>query len=242
MKAELEYTINKVIDTDLLEDPYPYMEIKGIFSDDFYSEMISNKPKGVKHFSPLSKIYDDRFVLELAYGENVNKEVARIPFEDPKQKSFWEEFQNLFVKDRSFANCIFDKYSKYVNKARAARSRVNCRLSKDLKGYSIGVHRDKKDKVVSCLFYLPDNGELSPEVEEDWGTQILTPKKEMNHTDDHHKYNNDGSHDLFNVFKTVTFEPNKMFSWCVTYNSYHGVSPISHDGERDSIAFFMKSK
>jgi hypothetical protein len=96
--------------------------------------------------------------------------------------------------------------------------------------------------MVSCLFYLPDEDNLSPEIEEDWGTQILVPKVEMKHTDKHHPYNKDGSHDLFNVYKTVTFEPNKMFSWCITYNSYHGVSPISQEGERDSIAFFMKSQ
>lgn len=240
MKKELEYTINKINLAKLFEDPYPFLEVNNIFSDNFYKDIIKYKPSDKKYYKPLSKMYSDRFILELGYGENVNNSISKLNFDNQKQTIFWSEFQNIFIEDKSLSECLVNKYSDYINKERSKKGKINCRLSKDLKGYSIGVHRDKKDKLFSCLFYLSD--EHTPDKKVNWGTQILVPNQTMEHTDKHHPYNNDGSHDLFDLYKTVTYEPNKMFSWCITENSYHGVPPIIHKGERDSIAFFMKSK
>jgi hypothetical protein len=240
VKEELQYTIDKINKAKLYENPYPFLEIKGIFSEGFYQDIIKNKPKEIKYFRPLSKMYSDRHILELGYGENVNNSMAVIPFENVKQKKFWKEFQEIFIKDNTLAVCYIEKYKSHLDKSRTMSGKINCRLSKDYKGYSIGVHRDKKDKLLSALFYLADCD--MPDRQENWGTQILMPKKDIKHTDQHHTYNEDGSHDLFKVYKTVTFEPNKMFSWCVTEQSYHGVVPTVFDGVRDSMAFFIKSK
>lgn len=240
MKKELEYTINKINETTLFEDPYPFLEVNSIFSDGFYKDILKYKPNNKKHYRPLSKMYSDRFVLELGYGENINNSISKLNFDDQKQTAFWSEFQKTFIENKALSECLIGKYKKYIDSERSKTGKINCRLSKDLKGYSIGVHRDKKDKLFSCLFYLAS--ESYPDREINWGTQILTPSQLMNHTDKHHPYNSDGTHNLFDLYKVITYEPNKMFSWCITESSYHGVPPITHKGERDSIAFFMKSK
>lgn len=240
MRKELDYTINKINEANLFEDPYPFLEVNNIFSVDFYKDILKNKPKNKNYYKPLSKMYNDRFILELGYGENVNNSINKLNFNNQKQTSFWSEFQKVFIEDRSFSECLVKKYKNHIDIERSKKGKINCRLSKDLKGYSIGVHRDKRDKLFSCLFYLAD--ETSNDKKVNWGTQILVPKSQMHHTDKHHPYNNDGSHDLFDLYKIITYEPNKMFSWCITDKSYHGVPPITYKGVRDSIAYFMKSK
>ena len=240
MKEHLEYTIKMIDEAVLQTEPYPFLEIEDIFDNSFYADMIRYKPQGLKHFRPLSKMYSDRYVLELGYGENVEKNMRTVNFSDLSQKTFWKEFQNTFIKNRDLAEAFVRKYKDYLDTNRTDRGKINCRISRDLKGYSIGVHRDKRDKVFSALFYIPDTPMEDRKV--NWGTQILVPNRQMVHTDSHHAYKPDGTHDSFDLYKAVTFEPNKMFSWCVTKDSYHGVAPTVFDGYRDSIAFFMKQK
>tara|TARA_R100000805_G_C3623185_1_gene128821 strand:+ start:2120 stop:2842 length:723 start_codon:yes stop_codon:yes gene_type:complete len=240
MKKELEFTIDRINQSKLYTHPYCYLEINEIFSKDFYHDLILHKPRCTKYFRPLSKMYSDRYILELGYGENTNRILANVDLGDNKKNRFWKEFQKTFIENKELSYCFIDKYKGFLNTERAKMGKINCRLSKDLKGYSIGVHRDKRDKVLSALFYIPDESKEDRNI--NWGTQILVPKQSMKHTDKHHPYNDDGTHNLFDLYKTITYEPNKMFSWCITENSYHGVPPIIYEGVRDSIAFFVKSK
>lgn len=238
MKKELQYTINKIEESLLRTEPYAYLEIENIFSDSFYADLIKHKPKKIDAYRPLSKMYSDRYVMELGYGENTNRGIAKINLKD--NSNFWKEFQNTFIKNKDLANCFIEKYKDFLDTERAKKGMINCRLSCDFKGYSIGVHRDKRDKVLSVLFYIPDS--YQPDRANNWGTQILIPKKNMVHSDKHHPYNDDGTHNLFDLHKTVEYAPNKLFSWCVGEKSYHGVAPTIFDGKRESIAFFIKQK
>lgn len=240
MKQELNYTIKKIEESTLNTFPYCYLEIDNIFSNGFYQDLISCKPQDFKSYRPLSKMYSDRYVMELGYGENANKKLASVYLSDSRKQLFWREFQKTFIENKDLAHSFIEKYKNFLNVDRAKKGKINCRLSCDLKGYSIGVHRDKRDKVLSVLFYIPDS--YQDDRANNWGTQILTPRGKIVHTDSHHPYNVDGTHDTFDLYKTVQYGPNKLFSWCVGERSYHGVAPTVFEGKRESIAFFIKQK
>jgi len=244
MEETLDYVIKKIEDTKLKQagnTPYWYMVVENIFPEDYYEEMIANTPTGIKNYRPLSNMYNDRFKYELGYGENCNKPLATLSGLDSEKIEFWKNFQQTFVVNKKLANTFLSKYSKYIHKPSLGMVGTNCRLSKDIKGYSIGVHTDRRNKILSALFYTPNKTDEN--ILEEWGTQILTTKDSNfpHTTEKHHAYNADGSHDYFDIYKWVECKPNSMFSWVVTQQSYHGVPPINIEGERDSIAFFIKA-
>lgn len=240
MKEQVEYVINKIENSKLETYPYPYLEIENIFQEDFYSEILKNIPQNRGLYKQLSKKYHNRYVLELGFGENINAAIPNLKLDNQTQNVFWKEFQKHFILNNGLSACVKQKYRDYIDERRAQVGKINCRLSRDEDGYSIGVHRDRKDKLFSVLFYLPEKDEEHLRI--NCGTEILIPKGSFEHDDKHYDYNPDGSHDLFDIYRTVEFLPNKMFSWCVVQNSYHGVSPIKIDGYRDSLAYFLKSK
>lgn len=244
MQEVLEYVINKIEDAELKEvegKPFWYMAIEDIFPADFYQDILKYTPKGTELYRPLSEMYKDRYKMELGYGESCDKPLASLKSMEKEVRLFWEEFQEYFIVKKDLANCFLQKYKDYIHQPSLGMIGTNCRLSKDLKGYSIGVHTDRRNKILSALFYTPNRNDET--IRKEWGTQILVTKNtEFPHTTEkHHAYNKDGSHDLFDVYDWIECKPNSMFSWVVTQQSYHGVPPITIEGERDSIAFFAKA-
>lgn len=244
MEEILKHVIDKIKQTELIQagdTPFWYMAIENIFPDDYYQEILENTPKGTAFYRPLSQMYNDRFKYELGYGENCNRPLANLSGMSGNQRVFWESFQDTFVVKKDLANAFLSKYNKYLHSPSLGLIGTNCRLSKDVKGYSIGVHTDRRDKILSALFYTPNRTDDA--ITKEWGTQVLTTKDSSfpHTTEKHHAYNSDGTHDLFNIHDWVECKPNSMFSWVVTQQSYHGVPPINIEGERDSIAFFVKA-
>lgn len=244
MKDTLKYLIEKINNSELKKVeglPYWYLEIENIWPDDFYQQILNNIPQDKSIYRPLSSKYKDRFKYELGYGENCDKPLAKLENMSGEQKSFWKSFQQHFVVDNQFTESVLNKYKEYIHWDSLHDYKQNCRLSKDLKGYSIGVHSDRRNKVFSALFYTPKNYNESMKYE--WGTQILKPKKNnhQHNSEIHSAYNTDGTHNEFELYKWIECKPNSFFSWVVTQQSYHGVPPIKIEGVRDSIAFFVKA-
>ena len=244
MEEILNYVVKKIEDAELKEvegKPMWYLAIENIFPDDYYQEILKYTPKDLKMYHPLSEQYTDRFKYELAYGENCNESLATLNEMSGDMYDFWKDFQATFVEKDDLLNSFLQKYKEYIPKF-DANIGINCRLSKDLKGYSIGVHTDRRNKIISALFYTPNRTDKA--ISKEWGTQVLTPKSDYfpHTTEKHHAYNKDGSHNDFDLYDWVECKPNSMFSWVVTQQSYHGVPPIAIDGIRDTIAFFGKAK
>ena len=244
MKEVLDYVINQINNSELRkvdDTPYWYLEIENIWPTEYYTEILKNIPSGKSLYRPLSEKYKDRFKYELGYGENCIKPLSNLKDMKGNQKKFWKEFQQYFVVNDEFTKAVLNKYKDYIHWDSLTEYKQNCRLSKDMKGYSIGVHSDRRNKVFSALFYTPKDYDDSKKYQ--WGTQILKPKKDtyVHNSEVHNAYNSDGSHNDFDLYKWIECKPNSFFSWVVTQQSYHGVPPITIGGERDSIAFFVKA-
>jgi FkbM family methyltransferase len=101
----------------------------------------------------------------------------------------------------------------------------------DKPGYKIGVHRDRLDKVVTALIYLPENTNNSHA-----GTSIYKPKKEGFSCPVGKHY----GFDDFDKVETIGYVPNRAFVFLNTDHSFHGVEPC--DVERHVLLMNLNKK
>jgi hypothetical protein len=229
VKKALRHLIEAVESAELHTTPYPYLNIDNVFPEDFYKELVSKIPdKTDSRYKKLSSYYSDRYVMDLFKGENGN-------FDKRQFSGFWKEFQDTFISNRDLVNVLAAKYKDYIlHDFNDSNTFVNARITKDIKGYSIGPHRDRKNKIISVVFYLPKEYDEAKAM--DFGTEVCTPKDpNMKHTDNHYSF------DKFDVYKTAEYKPNSLFSWAIIEDSYHGVSPTTLDGDRVTMGYFLKA-
>jgi len=247
MKEVLAHVKSRIDESEVSEDieGYPYIQILNFFPDDYYEEFVETfQSMDMDVFQVLSKVYTDRFVYQLTTGENNDDGMTTFDDLTEKQRNFWKDFQMTFLANDFFKNAFLDKYSDHIDFPYREYAYSNCRLQRDFKGYKIGPHRDKLDKVLSVMFYTPTTKD--PKILEDHGTVLLTPKfddpKTYPQHPDHVGTGKD-RHFLFedmNLAKTATSIPNSIYSWAVAAKSYHGVTPLQSDHTRHTMAFFLK--
>ena len=239
MEEVVDHVIAKIEKARLYKKPFPHMSINGIFPEDFYNKMISQFPtSAASYMVPLSAVYNNRFVMDLDDDKPKGSSNFRRHIKKPKLKKeleLWVRFRK-FIMSKRLQQCLLEKYADYLDPKLGKLAYPTGRLSVDMKGYSIGAHRDRDDKLVSVMFYCPTI-EPSKQLQEDAGTVLLVPKDpSMKTTSEHYSF------DLFDVVKTAKYRPNSLFSWPVLENSFHGVLPMMHDVERTTIGYFIKAK
>ena len=247
MKEVLAHVKSRIDASEVSEDieGYPYIQILNFFPDDYYEELGETcKGMDTNVFQVLSKVYTTRSVYQLTTGENNISQMNNFSDLTEKQRNFWKDFQTTFLSNDYFKNAFLDKYSDHIDFPYPDQAYSNFRLQRDFKGYKIGPHRDRLDKVLSVMFYTPTT--TDPDILEDHGTALLTPKFDDPETyplhPDHVGAGKD-RHFLFedmNLVKTAASIPNSIYSWAVAAKSYHGVTPLQSDHCRHTMAFFLK--
>lgn len=114
---------------------------------------------------------------------------------------------------------LFDKpfFKLVLKKFGVHGTKHELRFVRDRSGYAIPPHTDKPKKVVSLLYYLPED-----DSQRDFGTGIYVPDEEGFTC-------KEGKHYDFNSFTEVyraPFLPNSCFGFVRTDNSFHGVRAI----------------
>jgi hypothetical protein len=96
-------------------------------------------------------------------------------------------------------------------------------------GYYIGPHPDTKDRIVTAIFYLPEEG-----APENLGTKFYRPKDPAYDSVKHGDFND------FNLVSTAPYRPNSAVLFLRTDKSYHGVEPISEEQHSLSERFVIQ--
>ena len=160
----------KIANANLLEYPYPHMFIENIFPIDIYEEMLINMPIQY-NYSPINEKRmvrgsDGRFVILFNELENLKIE--------KKKKEFWSEFYKSIINSR-FTHILTSKFSNLIQRRFEGQTGVNLKdemmLVQDRTNYYLGPHTDSIHKVITVLFYLPENDENAH-----LGTSIYSPK------------------------------------------------------------------
>ena len=221
----LEHVLAKVHSTAVIEDPYPYAVIDNIFPKDYYQKIKDFFPQKDQMIalSETGRVsagaYEQRLVTLFTeeYFSKLNNE----------QQEFWRGMAS-WMYSKEFISAIVEKFkpwcSNLLSRRFDANGQINVRsdalIVNDQTRYEIGPHTDAPHRLISFLFYLPEN-----ENQKHLGTSIYTHKDSDFSCPGgpHYKF------DDFNKVKTIEFLPNRLLMFVRTAKSFHGVEPVQDE-------------
>ena len=215
---EMIHTVDKINSANIIGYPYTHIEVDNVFSDSMYNLMLENT-------IPSDFLYSlkDRGRVSASYSEGrlVTDLKPTMPNLPNSIREFWEDFS--IWMHYSFKKIILRKFNLLTSDIK-----VDCLYTRDSKGFHLRPHADTNSKIVTALIYLPKNNNNL-----DIGTSIYTPKKEdfVCETGMHYNFTD------FNLYKTVSYQPNKLFCFVKSNKSFHGLEPIKENVTRDLLIF-----
>lgn len=228
-----EHVKYRIANTPVREYPYPHFFVENIFPDEYYRKIVELWP-GMEHFQSIAdtgrvgKAYKDRYVISLL--KVGDKDAAW------EARAFWQEFATWFCGP-TFLQFLVGHYKNWILRGRTLPAQISVSadglLVQDHTNYAIGPHTDAEHRLVSTLFYCPQDAS-----QRHLGTSVYVPKGndiQPGISGNHHP------HDKFVRIETMPFIPNSMFGFVVGPRSYHGVEPILDDEvKRNVILHFAK--
>ncbi len=224
-RSVMRHVIGRVHETPVERSPFPYLVVDNVFPPDYYQEMLRQFPAETVM----------RTLAETGRVEPGNYEERRVTLFDadgfsrlsPDQREFWGELSD-WLHDAQLLHAFTAKFGEFlepriehiVAAEGALRTRGDALLVHDCTRYAIGPHTDAPHRLVTFLFYLPDDEGLR-----ELGTSIYTPK-DPSFTcwgGPHH------ARDNFHRVDTVEFLPNRLLAFPKTERSFHGVEPIERE-------------
>tara|TARA_Y100001970_G_scaffold183999_1_gene223775 strand:- start:317 stop:985 length:669 start_codon:yes stop_codon:yes gene_type:complete len=217
----LNYILNKITKKNLYLNPYPHIIIENFLPDEFYNNLVNNYPninnfKSQQDITGRKKDSKERFILYM----NKKEDFLKL---NNNEKNAWLSYQNIIGSEK-FLNHIFSIF----NKKKPDNFYSEIQIIYDFKNYEITPHCDKA-KLLTCLFYMPDNNNYS-----NFGTELYTPSSSGNIISK--KFNK-----KFNLVKKAPFTKNTLLIFIPEINkTWHGVSKIEKKIERKTIQTFLK--
>jgi FkbM family methyltransferase len=218
----LNHVTNKISQSKIITEPYPYVVIDDFFPASYYQELLQNFPTE-DQMIPLGETgrvsvgaYMQRFttIFENNYFELLNQE----------QKRFWLNLSSWLYSDefvltsiRKFLPWCSNQMARAQDARGSFKVRSDALIVNDKSQYQIGPHTDAPHRLISFLFYLPNDESLSH-----LGTSIYQ------HRDSDFECFG-GPHYPFENFEkrqTIEFLPNRLLMFVRTNKSFHGVEEI----------------
>jgi hypothetical protein len=206
--------------SQIREFPFPHFYLKDVFPADFYQKIQKNLPTTsdlwpIEEKRPV-KGYKERFVC--CFDDESLSSLT------PEKSIFWKEFRDTYLRG-AFGGLVMSKFNSLIAERFEGRTDLEfydeLLLVHDIKNYHLGPHTDSPKKVITVLFYLPED-----EDHESMGTSIYIPKdlSFLCRGGPHYK------HEDFIKIKTMPYKPNTAFGFFKTNNSFHGVEKLTEEG------------
>ena len=222
-----ESAIDNIINTEVAENPFPYLFVNELFPREYYQKILDYFPQSEQLTSIVNSkrvgnhheklTYKERNILQFN-DESFDHNLTSV------SKDFWTAF-SLNLSSKKFVESIVKVFRPYcVNRLASVTDKnqklnISCDtiLVSDTQNYSIGPHTDHPKRLLSLLFYCPNDKTL-----EKHGTSLYRPKKENYLCDGfrHHLFEN------FENVSTMPFHPNHLLIFPRTSNSFHGVEAL----------------
>jgi hypothetical protein len=217
----IEHAKYQIANTPVLDYPYPHQHVQNVFPAYYYDQLQRNFPEP-HHFRALIENYPKRGTIEL-------HQPGALDALDPARRDFWTWFARQLAS-KSFMSFVLDRYAPLLGGRFRHSAKAQMYLFRDTGGYGIGPHTDTPKKIVTMLFYLPED-----DSQRHAGTSIVVPKDEsyQHHTTGHETW------DSYRPAKTVEFLPNTLVSFVVTDRSLHAVRPTPEGTVRRSLQYFI---
>lgn len=249
-KADIMYTMQRIMSSELLMTPYPHSITTDFFSPRIYDCIVKHvKPmrsqRNLKrislHMSPKEIEQARRSYNELNTPSHLDR-IERVYNLKKESKNFWQEFpailnnhriRNLWLqrfsdplslRTPSFEPLKFQTYSRQL-------------LTIDSTNYAILPHTDTVDKLVTILIYLPENTRN----ETNLGTLLLQKKNSTQTL--HISGKQRALWEYFEVVKQAPFQPNVALAFSACEESWHAVKEVGKMKEsRISLQTFLMKK
>jgi hypothetical protein len=147
---------------------------------------------------------------------------------DPERRAFWEQDVGAWLLGQPFRSACLRKFDKTEES-----SAGDALIVSDRTMYAIGPHTDAPHRLVSLLFYLPEDATFSR-----FGTSLYTPLDPQFRCagGPHHPFKR------FRRVKTVEFVPNRLVLFPKTDRCFHGVERIDLPGiDRRLLIYNVRS-
>jgi hypothetical protein len=231
----LEHVMRAIDRAPMRTFPFPHVYIDSIFPADYYEELRRNWPSASRFVTLESTgrvpagAYPERFIMPLT-----PEKVDALP---PQGRAFWSGFAQWMLESDRFLLAAMDKFEPYVRQRFGdALETMNFShevlVVRDHSNYKLGPHTDAPRKVLSFLFYCPDDDTLRH-----LGTSTYTPVDPAFRCEGgpHHPF------ESFEKVATMDYKPNALFAFVKTDHSFHGVDPIRDaDVLRDLILYDIR--
>ena len=215
--------------------PYEHVYVENVFPAGFYSQLRLNWPDSstLTSLSETGRVpkgkYKERFVLPL--------DAAGIGKLGIERRAFWSQFAAWFLSDH-FLTAMIERFEQPVKNRLGDvffnhyTFGVDSLVVRDRTNFSIGPHTDAPHRLLSMLFYCPDDSSMRH-----LGTSIYVPREQGYTCNGGPHY----PHRLFQQVQTMEYVPNSLFAFAKSDHSFHGVEPISdEDVQRDILLYDIR--
>lgn len=224
-RSVLHHVLSRLAQAEVINKPFPYVVVDQIFPDDYYAEIQRHFPAmhSMRSLSETGRVgkgnYKERMCTLFT-----EEDFTRLP---PEQNTFWRDFADWMYSDtflHAFVNKFQPALEPRIARVQAAEGRLKVRgdalLVNDQTNYAIGPHTDAPHRLVTFLFYMPQDASLR-----ELGTSLYTPKQEGFTCWGGPHY----PHDKFDHAGRVEFLPNRLVAFPKTEHSFHGLERIDRE-------------
>lgn len=214
-----EHVIYQIANAPIRLYPYPHIYVESVFPADFYAALRRNWPSAA-HLVTLESTgrvpkdaYPERFIMPVTADA-----VQRLP---GAARPFWTDVAAWMLEER-FATAVMQKFEASMHRRFGAgfdqvSFSPEILVVRDHTNYELGPHTDAPSKLISLLFYCPDDASMKH-----LGTSIYVPVDPAFRCKGGPHY----PHDRFTKVASMEYRPNTLFAFFKTDDSFHGVDPI----------------
>lgn len=234
-KSTINHVVNSINNSEIIDIPAPYIYIKNVFPDDIYESILGNQLKSSNFYKPQVHTGDPKYF----YGSYDTRHQLYVPedLENAETLEFFQQLKNVLSSKEVF-DSLYLKFNEGFIKRFDSMSKdeiysivkPTLLLTKHKPGYFLGPHTDRREKVITCIFYFPERDNL-----EYLGTAMYLPKQKGLTCEGvvHHNPEN------FIYINTVPCKRNSALIFFRDSRLFHGVEKIKseEDSERFNIQF-----
>jgi hypothetical protein len=235
MYSDVEsHVVRRISAAAIIEEPFPHCVIDGIFPEHLYESIIDFWPQEPA-WRPLG---ESGRVSKDSYAERkvvlmTEQDLARL---DPERRQFWQQQIAPWLIGPSLRTALLAKFRDELARsgfaAAAEQTMGDALIVSDRTNYAIGPHTDAPHRVVSLLFYLPEDATFRR-----FGTSLYVPKDRAFRCAG-------GPHHAFDKFyrgRTIEFVPNRLVVFPKSDHCFHGVERVDLQGiERRLLIFNVR--
>jgi len=228
----LNYICNSINNSKLEEEPFSHLYIKNFFDNNFYKNLLQSLPKKeeYKQLNKTASVSDnypeERYIFDITPTSlNQLEDSKKLVFQKIVNGFLSTDFFNIIIK--KFKTTIDERIKNFSPEEIELFGKDNFKfdariaLVKDYTKYQLGAHTDNINKLLTFLFYLPEDDSLKS-----IGTSLYKRiSNNISSTNEHFSIQDTSKH--FKEIKRAEFIPNSVLIFARSNITYHGVSSVN---------------